>query len=259
MQEGSIDLLKIARALWKNILLIALVALLFGAAAFGNTAFRVQPTYQSTVSLFVNKTSVNIGSTSISAMASETPASSSTVSIYLYILKSRTTLEEVIQEAGLSYSPGALSGMISSKTINGTSAFEVTVTSSNPSEAELIANTIAKVLPDRISEIVDGTSVRVVDYAIIPTSRSGPNLMKNTQMGMLAGAAVTAACIVLFTMLTDHSNDLIQSSDDLRGLYPEIMVLGVIPDMRVSDKRNGYYSSYYGKNDSRKKEGKKHG
>ena len=257
VNEETIDLLELARVLWKNVLAIALVAVLVGAAAFGYTAFMVTPTYQATASLYVNNSSFSLGQTSFSISASDLNTSNSLVSVYLYILKSRTTMEDVIKEAGLSYTPERVSRMISSKGVNSTSAFEVTVTSTNPAEAELIANTIAKILPDRISEIVDGTSVRIVDYAVIPSQRSGPNLMKNTIMGILAGAVLCAAFVVVRFLMNDRSKAMIQSADDLRAYYPDIMLLASIPDMRVSEKKNGYYySSYYG---DTKKGGKQDG
>ena len=257
VNEEGIDLLELARALWRNVLAIALVAVLFGAAAFGYTAVRIPPTYKATASLYVNNSSFSVGQTSFSISSADLNTSNSLVSVYLYILKSRTTMEDVIKEAGLSYTPGRLSSMISSQAVSGTSAFEVTVTSSNPAEAELIANTIAKILPDRISEIVDGSSVRIVDYAVIPSQRSGPDLMKNTMMGILAGAVLCAAFVVVRFLMNDRSNVMIQSADDLRALYPDIMLLASIPDMRVSEKKNSYYSSYYG--DTKKKGGKQDG
>lgn len=258
-EEDTIDLLELARALWKNILAIALVALLLGSAAFGYTAFMMEPQYQSTAALYVNNSSFSLGSTSISLSNADLTASSSLVNVYLYILQSRTTMEEVIKQADLTYTPTELSNMVTSKGVSSTGAFEVTVTSNNPSEAELIANTIAKILPDRISEIVDGTSVRIVDYAIIPSSRSGPSLIKNTALGILAGTFISAGWVVLRSLLDDKSKMMIQSADELRTMYPEIMVLTMVPDMRVSDKKNGYYSDYYEQNNSGKKEGKRRG
>lgn len=246
VNEDTIDLLELARALWKKTLAIALVAVLIGAAAFGYTAFRITPTYEATAALYVNNSSFSLGQTSFSISAADLNTSNSLVSVYLYILKSRTTLEDVIRESGLSYTPDELSKMISAKGVSSTSAFEVTVTSTNPAEAELIANTIAKILPDRISEIVDGTSVRIVDYAVIPSHRAGPNLMKNTLIGILAGAVLCAAVVVVRFLLDDRSKAMIQSADDLRAFYPDIMLLASIPDMRVSEKKNSYYSSYYG-------------
>lgn len=257
-QEMTIDLIELARQLWKNILLIALVAVIVGSAAFGLTAFMMDPQYQATASLYVNNSSFSLGATSFSINTSDLNASNSLVNVYLYILRSRTTLEEVIKEADLSYTPGALDKMIEAKGVASTGAFEVTVTSSNPSEVELIANTIAKILPDRIAEIVDGTSVRIVDYAIIPARRSGPSIIKNTAIGILAGMFLCVAFIVLRSLLDNRSREMIKSADDLYTMYPDLMVLAMIPDMRMSDK-NGYYSSYYGPTDKKKKGGNHNG
>lgn len=258
IQEDEIDLLELARALWKNILIIALVAVLCGSAAFGYTAFLVEPQYQAKASMYVNNSSFSFGSTSFSISTGELNASSSLVDVYIYILNSRTTMEDVIKEANLSYTPVELGNMVEAKGVNSTGGFEVTVTSSNPAEAELIANTIAKLLPNRISEIVDGSSVRIVDYAIIPSHRSGPSMVKNTAIGILAGAFLSSAVVVVMFLLDDKSKTMIQSPDDLRALYPDIMVLAMIPDMRLSDKKNDYYSHYY-ESEPKKKEVKANG
>ena len=77
MEEDTIDLLELARAIWKNILAIALVAVLFGSAAFGVTAFVIEPKYQATAALYVNNSSFSLGSTSFSISTSELSASSS--------------------------------------------------------------------------------------------------------------------------------------------------------------------------------------
>lgn len=256
-EENPIDLIAIAKALWKNILAIALAAVLVGFIAFANTAFRMTPQYQAKTSLYVNSSSFRLGSSNYSVSASEL-SSQSLVNIYLYILQSRTTMEEVIAAADLNYTPEALLGTISARGISGTSAIEISVTCGSPSEAELIANTIAKVLPERISDIVEGSSVRVVDYAIIPSQRSGPNIVGNTSQGLLIGAAVGAAVVVAITLLQQMSNQTLKSADDLRAMYPDIMVLAMIPDMSVSEKKNGYYSSYYKQSD-KKKGGRKNG
>ena len=258
VNEFEIDLLALIRHLWKNALLIVLVALLAGSAAFGYTAFFVEPRYQATASMYVNNSSFSLGSTNFSVSSSDLSASNSLVSVYLYILESRTTLEEVIREADLSYTPDELKEMISTKSVSKTGAFEITVTSTNPAEVELIANSIAKILPERIAEIVDGTNVRIVDYAIIPSQRSGPSIIKNMAVGVLIGGFLSAAFVAVKFLLTDTSKEMIQSIDDLRALYPDIMVLATIPDMRLNEKKNGYYT-YYAQEESPAKGGKRSG
>lgn len=253
VKGNQIDLLALARVLWKNILAIALVGVLVGAGAFGYTVMCITPTYQATASLYVNNSSISLGSANFSITTGELNASNALVPTYIYILKSRTTLEDIIKEANLTYTSEELGKMIGTMAVTGTGAFEVTVTSTDPAESELIANTVAKVLPDRIAEIVDGSAVRIVDYAIIPAHRSAPNILKNTAMGVLAGGFLSAALVVLRSLMDDRSRVMVQSADELRELFPETRVLAVIPDMRFSGKKYAYYSSYYGSTDSTKK------
>lgn len=255
----EIDIFSLIRAVWKKGLIIALVAILFGSAAFGITVFLVEPKYEATASMYVNNSTFNLGATSFSISSSDLSASSSLVSVYLYILESRTTLEEVIQAAGLTYTPDELSEMITTSSVSQTGAFEVTVTSTNPAEVELIANSIAQILPERIAEIVDGTSVRIVDYAIIPSQRSGPSVLINTALGIVIGGFLSVVWVAIRYLMDDTSRVMIQSVDDLRSMYPDIMVLATIPDMRLSEKKNGYYSSYYATEKSGKKGGKRNG
>ena len=244
--EIEIDLGKLFKALWRKALVIILVAVLAAAGAFALTLSFIAPAYDATASFYVNNSSFSFGSTSFSISSSELSASNSLVNTYIYILKSRTTLEDVIAKGDLPYSFEDLSKMVTTHTVTGTAAFDVTVRSASPMEAERIANIIAEVLPTRIGEIVDGSSVRIVDYAIVPAHRSSPSYTKNTVIGFLIGA-VLAAGIVIIKFLIDEQNDVvIHSADDLRKLYPEVKVLAMIPDMRLSDRKGYYYSSYYG-------------
>lgn len=242
----EIDLLKLFRVLWRRALVIILVALLAASAVFAVTLFFIEPTYQATASFYVNNSSISIGSMNYSISAGELSASTTLVNTYIYILKSRTTLEDVIEKASLPYTYNELAKLISTKAVTGTAAFDVTVTTGSPTESELIANTIATVLPERITEIVDGSNVRIVDYAIVPAHRAGPSYSKNLVIGFLAGA-VLAAGIITVRFIVDEQNDVvIHSADELRQLYPDIKVLAMIPDMRLSEKKGYYYSSYYG-------------
>lgn len=245
-KEIELDLFQVVNILWQKALIIILAATIFGAASFAGTFFFISPKYKATTSMYVNNSSFSFGATSFSITSSELSASNTLVSTYIYILESRTTLEEVISEAGLSYTYEDLEKMIDARAVSDTAAFDVTVESENPVEAELIANTIAKILPDRIAEIVDGSSVRIVDYAIIPAHRSSPSYIKNTLIGALIGGILSSAVVLAMFVTSEKRNDDIRSVDDLKDMYPDIPVLALIPDMRISGKKGYYYSSYYG-------------
>ncbi len=249
--EIEIDLLALVKVLWSRALVLVLTALIAGAATFAVTAFLIKPKYEATAAMYVNNSSFSFGSTSFSISSSELTASNSLVATYIFILESRTTLEDVIAAADLPYSYEQLSKMITTEAVTGTAAFNVTVESESPVEAELIANTIAKLLPDRIAEIVDGSSVRIVDYAIVPAHRSSPSFVKNTALGVLMGLFLSAAVVTVQYIVNEQTNDVITSADDLKALYPDIPVLALIPDMRLSEKKGYYYSSYYGGKESK--------
>ena len=249
--EIEIDLLALVKVLWSRALVLVLTALIAGAATFAVTAFLIKPKYEATAAMYVNNSSFSFGSTSFSISSSELTASNSLVATYIFILESRTTLEDVIAAADLPYSYEQLSKMITTEAVTGTAAFNVTVESESPVEAELIANTIAKLLPDRIAEIVDGSSVRIVDYAIVPAHRSSPSFVKNTALGVLLGLFLSAAVVTVKYIVNEQTNDVITSADDLKALYPDIPVLALIPDMRLSEKKGYYYSSYYGGKESK--------
>lgn len=243
----KIDLMELAQVLLSKALVLIVAALIAGAAALGYTLFSMKPKYEATTTLYVNNSSVSVGSLNFSVSSTGVNTSDALVPTYILILKSRTTLEDVIAAANLNYTASQLSGMISAQSVSGTAVFTISVESENPVEAELIANTIAQVLPDRITEIVNGSSVRIVDYAIVPTQRSSPSYTDNTLMGMLIGLVLSAAVIVLQYIIKQQTSDVVATADDLKTLYPDIPVLALIPDMHMSEKKGYYYySSYYG-------------
>ena len=252
-----IDLLLVIKELWRNALIIILSAVITGAAVLAVTAFFISPTYEATATFFVNNSSISIGSTSYSISAGELSASSTLVNTYLRILQSRTTLEDVIEKGNFPYNYEELREMLTTVVDSSSATFDATITSKSPTEAERIVNTFTEVLPDRIAEIVDGSSVRIIDYAIIPEHRAGPSYSKNLIIGFLVGA-VLAAGVIAWRSIIDEQNDItVHSSDELRQLYPKVKILAMIPDMRLSQKKGYYYSSYYGGKSEEDKRNKK--
>lgn len=164
------------RALWRRTWAVVLAMLLSGAVAFSYTWFLVTPLYQASALMYVNNSSITVGSTSVSL--SDLSASQTLVDTYIVILKTRLTLSEVIRQVELDYAYEDLRDMIDAAPVNSTEIFEITVTSPYPAEAEPVANTIVKVLPEKISEIMDGSSVRTVDYAVRPVKKKRSQLHK---------------------------------------------------------------------------------
>ncbi len=237
-EEEYIDLAQIARVLWKEIVPILLVGIIFAALLFGFARFLMTPQYQANALFYVNNSSLSLSS-AVAISTGELYAASELVSTYVAILQSRANMELVIDRSGVDYSYEQLRRMISAEAVNSTGLFQITVTSSRPEEARTIANTIAAILPDKISEIVANSSVEVVDYAVTPHRRVSPSYIKFAAVGMLFGMVLCSAIV----LLRDYMDNIIHSEDYLLRNY-QAPVLATIPDLTAkSPKKYGYYGA----------------
>ena len=233
------DLAKIVDGIMRRLWAVILTMVVGGVVLFSVAAFMITPKYQASALMYVNNSSFSVGATNFSISTSQLTAAKSLVETYLVILKSRLTLNEVIERGDLDLSYGQLHGMISAGSVNNTEVFSVTVTSTDPQEAEHIANTIAQVLPGKIAGVVEGSSVNIVDYAVVPSDKVSPDVKMYTIAGLMIGLILSCAIIVLIEVLDDQ----IRSEGYLLENYPDIPLLTVIPDLMGDRDRKGYY--YY--------------
>ena len=238
-ESREIDLLQMASALVKKWWVIAVATVLAGIIAFGYTRLGITPKYEATAMFYVNNSSIS-GKLSLADLN----AAEKSVKSYCTILETRLSLEEVIREGNFNYTYEQLKKMIGSQAVDGTEIFSVTVTSSDPQEACDIANTIASVLPQKVADVMEGAKVKVVDYAVVPQTKSSPSIPKNTVLGMLVGFVLSAGVIILLEIF----NDTINSEEWLVTTYgDEIPLLSVVPDVNAkSDRRYYKYGGYYG-------------
>ncbi len=234
----TIDVIHILKTLVKRIWIIALCGILVAAIGFSLAAFVVAPTYSSYIKLYVNNSSFSLGNTNFSISSSELTAAQSLVRTYGEILNSRSTLERVIDKADVECSWKQLSKMIRYEPCNETEIMLVTVTCEDPYEASKIANTIAEVLPVRISEIIDGASMEVVDSAIPEFDKVAPSVTRYTAIGLILGVLFSGIIIVIVALMDDtiHDEEYVLKMYD----YP---ILGKVPNLLdTGNKSYGYYS-----------------
>ena len=233
-----VDMSHIFKVVWHRIWIIGIVCVLTAAISFTYAAFLITPTYSSSIMLYVNNSSFDVGDLGFSISSSQLSAAQSLAKTYTVLLKNRTTLERVIEESEVSYTWEEVYDMIESGPVNETEVLQITVTSTDPYEAERIANGIAKILPQRIAEIVEGASMEVVDSAIVDTEKVAPSIKLYTIVGFLVGAILSVAVIIVMALLdnTVHDEDYVIKTYN----YP---ILAKIPDLldNSGNKKYGYY------------------
>ncbi len=248
--EIEIDLKRLLDALLDKSWLIAIVALLCAVLAFAGTFLFITPMYKSSAMFYVNNQDLSLGDTKLSLAAGDISASRGLVDTYIVILKTRETMLDVIDYAGVDLTYGQVMGMVAAEAVDETEVFRVTVTGSDPYQAEELANAIAYILPKRIATIIEGTSAKVVDAAVVAVRPSSPSYTKNTMLGFLAGCALMAALVVIKELL----DITIRTEEDIARSCHHPM-LAAVPDMELSAKGGYYYG--YGKEKSPEKHTRK--
>lgn len=248
-EEIEIDLGRVLRAVMDRAWLVAVVSVLCAVITFLGTFFFVTPQYKSAAMFYVNNSNLSLGDASVSISSGDLTTSRNLVDSYIVILNTRATLNDVIDYAGTNRTYKELKEMISAEAVNETEIFQVSVTSPDPQEAERIANAIAYILPKRIGTIIDGTSAKVVDSAVVPSSPSSPSYTTNTLVGFLMGFVLTVGVIALREIF----DITIRTEDDVTQVcrHP---ILAAVPDMNAPSKGSSYYYGY-GSSRSKKKKG----
>lgn len=190
--------------------------------------FFVTPKYTSTALLYVSNVSER--KTSV-VTTSDVAVSKQLVDTCVVILNSRTVLDKVAEQAGLGYSATKIKKMISAQSVSSTEVFRISVTHTNPQEAQIIADAILKVAPSEIKRVINAGAVSIIDYATLPLAPSSPNIPKNTVLGAILGAAL-AIGVILLTQVFDSR---IKNEFELAESF-DLPIIGVIPSFRMAEK-----------------------
>lgn len=236
--EISLNFMEMLQVLWKKAWLILFFSILGGVIAFLITSFFVTPSYRTRITVYVNNRVMANQSNSVSS--SDLSAAIRLTYTYCAIIRSDLVLNQVAERTGLSLSAAQLRKMLSAESENETEIFELFVTDTDPERAALIANGIADAFPDVIEPIVSGSTATVLDRAQVPEKPFSPNHKRNILLGILAGAFLATAVILVRELL----DDTVSSPRNLEILgYP---LLAVIPDWGRSIQMAQGYGYGYG-------------
>ena len=227
-QELEINFKQLFDALFSRIWLIASITVMFGVFAFFYSKFAVTPLYKVDSTIYVNS-SQNIVSNNIET--NEISASSMMASVFVEMLKSNAIIDEVKVKSGVPYDLDTLRNMITATAVEETPLMRISVVSPNPKEAVLISNVLLEVAPDKMTNIVDGGSVKIIDRPLEPTEPSSPNVLKNTFSGLILGFILSAGIVILMELLDTRVRD----EDQLRSMF-DLPILAVIPEIEPTEE-----------------------
>lgn len=233
----EMDVRAIFTVLLKNLKWVIISAvvggLLFGAWA----ALFVNKTYKSDFQIYVSNYS-DLESAQ-SATTGGLTASQSLVQEYIVIIKNDMVLSEIsgsLSQKGYTVSNAQLRNAIKMSSANNTAMLNVAVTTTSPKLSKAICDSFVEVVPDKLREIMELGSVKVMAPAKIGTL-VGPKIVYDAIFGCVIGLIVACAVIIII-FLTDNT---IKDERELKRRL-DLIVLGEVPSiqpLKKGEKTNG--------------------
>ena len=170
-------------------------------------------------------------------------ASKELVQTYSRVLTSNDVLVASAEFINLDLPYETLSSYVTTNVENKTQLIKVNVITTNANTSYKLAQAIAKTAPTHMSQIIEGSSMKIVDSPQPPKGKYGPNYFTAGLLGFLAGTALAMA----YVLIKYFRDDTVKSEGDLEGRY-NLPVIGVIPNMTETKSfnyaQNDYYQSY---------------
>jgi capsular polysaccharide biosynthesis protein len=222
--EETISLQEMFEIVKKRASLILFTTVIGLVASVIATFLFITPKYESQTSLMVRSTSASTSSiTNNVAM----------VNTYKELVKSDAVLDGAVKslsnEKGLNFTSGQLQGTIDINQPQNSQLFYLKVTTTNASEAALIANAVAKSFEKEATKTIPENKLEIVSSATASYTPVSPNKKMNLAIGVLVGLmlGVGIAFMLDFMDQSIRNRQFVESFD--------IPILGEISEMRKAD------------------------
>ena len=250
VREIEVNLAPLLTALAKKIWLIVLAAAVAALGFYSFSKIFVKPTYRSSFTAFVNNQTQTSGKDSVTI--SDIQASKNLVQTYSKVLTSNSVLVASAEFSNLNMEQAKLASSVTTEVEEETEIITVYVETSSAETSFKLAQAIAHTAPTYMAQIIDGSSMRIIDPPQLSTGRYKPNYFSLAIVGGFIGALLS----VIFILVNYFRDDTVKGEGDLEGRFG-LPVIGVIPNTNElksgDDYQNNY--SYYGSTERNRRKG----
>lgn len=219
----EIDLKEFVMLFWNRKVSIILITIIFMLIGIIYSVGFVTPKYTSSTTLLL-ATSESANSKTNTITTSDITLNSKLVSTYSELVKSKNVTRQVISNLGIDETEDELRNSITVSSVKDTELIKISVTDKNATNAYNIANEIAKVFTQKVSEIYNINNVQILDQAEISTIPSNINHAKDVIMFTFVGLFVA----IVFVLVANMLDTIIKSSEEVEKLC-NVPVIASIP------------------------------
>lgn len=234
----ELDLKELFSMFWTRKVHIILITLIFMVIGAIYSYVFVAPKYMSYTTLLLATSSEDTNKSS-TITTTDITLNNNLVSTYSELIKSKSVLVPVINNLNINKTEDALKEAITVSARKNTQIIEIDVIDSNPTEAKIIADEIAKVFMTQVSDIYKINNVHVVDEAEIANIPYNINHVKDIVMFAFIGLVVACIYVILANML----DTTVKTKEDVEKKLG-LTVLTTIPlnnfdDMMKNNRKGG--------------------
>ena len=175
----------------KHLLLFFAMVILCVSAGTAYTILVQKPEYKSRATIILSSDK------SKTTVQSEITANKNLIETYTEVVKSHRVLDRVISENNLVESFEVLSAKISVSSLKNTEIISISVVDKNAYRSYELANWVADIFKEEISQIYNDTSVNILDHAVEPRSPYNVDVVKQEIIYMVAGMVLGGGIILV--------------------------------------------------------------
>lgn len=231
--EIIISLSDIWNIIKRNAAFIIVVTLICAIGSFFITRYFIPKSYTSSIQLYVDTSNDNENQNSYNILSEQTYAQN-LVATYIKMLNTNTFYSELSEHINNKYTAKQLSEMVYFSSDEKTEIFDAKVTTSSPNDSKLIADAVGEIALEAISRLKSKATLKIVDYAQLPTAPSSPSEKKNVIIAFIAGLVITVGISLLRAFLDKK----MRYNEDMT-MIGDIPILAAIPKFDAVNESNG--------------------
>ena len=154
----DLDLKELFNIFWQKKIHIVLITLIFIVLGILYSFLYVKPRYKSYTKLVLATTSEGTSSTD-TITTSDITLNNNLVSTYSELIKSKSIMRQVIENLGINMTENALKSSVTVSAVKSTQVIQIDVVNSDPEQAKVIANEVAKVFSEEVPKIYNINNV----------------------------------------------------------------------------------------------------
>lgn len=231
--EIVISLTDLWNIIKRNAAFIIVITLICAVGSFFITRYFIPKSYTSSIQLYVDTSTDSENKTNYNILSEQTYAQN-LVNTYIKMLNTNTFYTELSEHINNKYTAKQLSEMVSFSSDEKTEIFDAKVTSSSPNDSKLIADAVGEIAPEAISRLKSKATLKIVDYAQLPTTPSSPSEKNNVIIALIAGLVISVGISLLRAFLDKK----MRYNEDMT-MIGDIPILAAIPKFDAVNESNG--------------------